>query len=415
VSRPAGRAALGFVLATLLVDSIALGIILPVAPRLVAELGGGSAADGARTYGAFLTLGAGVQFFAAPLLGVLSDRFGRRPVLLLSLLGLAVDYVVLALAPTLGWLFVGRVVSAVTSATWAAAFAYIADVSEPGERAKAFGRAASAFGLGFVLGPALGGVLGDVSPRLPFWVAAGLTLANAAFGWLAMPESLAAERRAPFSLARANPVGALRLLWRERTLLGLATSRFLRAVAHDVQPVVFVLYASHRFGWNAAQVGWLLFFVGLCGSVVSAVLVTPLVQSLGERGTLLVGLASGATAFALFGWAPSPYWMYAAVPFDALWWVDGAAMQALLTRRVDESTQGELQGAIAALQSVAGLIAPPLFSLTFAHFIEPARTVQVPGAALYLAAGVMGASLVSAWWFTRGDKRVMVGRWANAK
>lgn len=394
-------AALGFIFATLLVDSIALGIVIPVAPRLVAELGGGSAADGARTFGWFVTIGAVVQFFAAPVLGVLSDRLGRRPVLLVSLLGLGADYVVLALAPTLGWLFVGRVISAVTAATWAAAFAYIADVAPPEERAKAFGRAASGFGLGFVLGPALGGMLGDVAPRLPFWVAAGLTLANALFGWLVLPESLAIESRSPFSLARANPIGALRLLRLERSLVGLTGSRFLRGIAHDVQPVIFVLYAMNRFGWTGHEVGLLLFVVGLAGTTVSAGLVQPIVRALGERGTLLLGLTSGAIAFVGFGYAPSPRWMYAFVPFEALWWVDGAAMQALLTRRVDESAQGELQGALAAVQSISSLIAPPLFALTYAHFIEPGRAVPIPGAAFYLAGALMFASMLLAWQVTR--------------
>jgi DHA1 family tetracycline resistance protein-like MFS transporter len=394
---PPRRAALAFVFATLLVDSIALGIVIPVAPRLVAELGGGGDAAGARTYGLFVTVGALVQFFAAPILGVLSDRVGRRPVLLVSLVGLAADYVALALAPTLGWLFTGRVVSAITSATWATAFAYIADVAAPEERAKAFGRAASGFGLGFVLGPALGGWLGEVSPRLPFWVAAGLTLANAGFGWLALPESLARERRAPFSLARANPLGALALVRRQRSLLGLVGSRFLRGIAHDVQPVVFVLYAVHRYGWTGREVGSLLFAIGLAGTAVSAGLVEPLVRRLGERGTLLLGLASGAIAFAGFGFAPTPFWLYAFIPFEALWWVDGAAMQALLTRRVDASAQGELQGALAGVQSIASLCAPPLFALTYAYWIEPARAVQIPGAAFYLAAALMLASLCVAW------------------
>jgi len=406
---PPRRAALAFVFATLLVDSIALGIVIPVAPRLVAELGGGGDADGARTYGWFITVGALVQFFAAPLLGVLSDRVGRRPVLLVSLLGLAVDYVALALAPTLGWLFAGRVVSAITAATWAAAFAYIADVAPPEARAKAFGRAASGFGLGFVLGPALGGWLGDVAPRLPFWVAAALTLANAGFGWLALPESLPRERRSTFSLARANPLGALALLRRQRPLVGLACSRFLRGIAHDVQPVVFVLYATHRYGWTGREVGALLFVIGLAGTAVSAGLVAPLVARLGERGTLLLGLASGAIAFAGFGFAPTPLWLYAFVPFEALWWVDGAAMQALLTRRVDASAQGELQGALSALQSVASLIAPPLFALTYAHFIEPGRAAPVPGAAFYLAGALMFASCALAWAVTRspaGEARV---------
>lgn len=403
MSRAAGRsAALGFIFATLLIDSIALGVIIPVAPRLVAELGGGSDADGARTFGWFVTVGALVQFFAAPILGVLSDRVGRRPVLLVSLVGLALDYVALALAPTLGWLFVGRVVSAITAATWATAFAYIADVAAPEERAKAFGRAASGFGLGFVLGPALGGWLGDIAPRLPFWVAAGLTLANFAFGWFVLPESLPKRRRAAFSLARANPVGALRMLRRERSLVGLTAARFLRGIAHDVQPVIFVLYTVHRYGWTGREVGTLLFVIGIAGTAVSAGLVQPIVRVLGERGTLLLGLTSGAIAFAGFGFAPSPAWLYAFVPFEALWWVDGAAMQALLTRRVPESAQGELQGALAAVQSISSLIAPPLFALTYAHFIEPGRALQVPGSAFYLAGGLMFASMLTAWRVTRG-------------
>jgi len=405
---PRSRAALGFIFATLLLDSIAFGMVIPVVPRLVAELGGGTDADGARTYGLFVTVGALVQFFSAPILGVLSDRFGRRPVLLVSLLGLALDYVVLALAPTLGWLFVGRVISAVTASTWATAFAYLADVTPPSERAKAFGRAASGFGLGFVLGPALGGVLGDVSPRLPFWIAAGLTLVTAAFGWLVLPESLVPEKRSPFSLARANPIGALRLLARKRELIGLATARFLRGVAHDVQPVVFVLYTSHRYGWTSKEVGILMFVLGMTGTAVSAGLVQPLVRALGDRGALVLALTSGAIAFTGFGFAPSPAWLYAFVPFQALWWVDGAVMQSLLTRRVDESAQGELQGALSAVQSVASLLAPPLFALTFAHFIEPSRDVQAPGAAFYLAGALMLASAFTAWHVTRGPARMAV-------
>jgi DHA1 family tetracycline resistance protein-like MFS transporter len=389
-------------LATLLADSVALGIVIPVLPTLVAQLGGGSDADAARTFGLFVGIGAVVQFFAAPILGVLSDRFGRRPVLLISLVGLSVDYVVMALAPTLAWLFIGRVLSAVTSATWSTAFAYVADVAAPEERAKAFGRAAAGFGLGFIVGPALGGTLGSLAPRLPFWVAAALTLANALYGWLVLPESLPAGRRAPFSLRRANPVGALAFLRRERSLVGLAFARFLRGIAHDVQPVILVLYTTHRYAWTSAEVGILLFVVGLAGTAVSAGLVQPIVGALGERGTLLLGLASGGVAFLGFGFAPTPLWIYAFVPFEALWWVDGAAMQALLTRRVSPSSQGELQGALSAVQSVASLIAPPLFSLTYAHFIEPGRAVPVPGSAFYLAGALMLAGMLTAWRATRG-------------
>jgi DHA1 family tetracycline resistance protein-like MFS transporter len=399
---PHRPAALGFIFATLLADSIALGIVIPVVPTLIAEFGGGSDADGARTFGIFVGVGALVQFFAAPLLGVLSDRFGRRPVLLVSLVGLALDYVVLALAPTLAWLFVGRVLSAITSATWAVGFAYIADIAKPEQRAQAFGRAAAGFGLGFIIGPALGGVLGEYGARLPFWVAAALTIANAAFGWLVLPESLAAERRARFSLRRANPVGALAFLRRERSLVGLAFARFLRGIAHDVQPVIFVLYTTHRYGLSKTEVGLVLFAIGILGTAVSALLVQPMVRLYGERGTLLFGLACGGIAFLGFGFAPSALWFCAFIPLEALWWLDGAAMQALLTRRVSASAQGELQGALSAVQSVASLIAPPLFAFIYAFSIEPVRSVQVPGSAFYLAGVLMLASMLAVWLATRG-------------
>jgi DHA1 family tetracycline resistance protein-like MFS transporter len=343
-----------------------------------------------------------VQFFSAPVLGVLSDRYGRRPVLLLSLVSLALDYVVLALAPTLAWLFVGRVLSAITSATWAVGFAYIADVAKPEQRAQAFGRAAAGFGLGFIIGPALGGVLGEYGARLPFWVAAGLTLANALYGFLVLPESLAPERRSPFSLRRANPIGALAFLRREPALIGLAFARFLRGIAHDVQPVIFVLYTTYRYGFSKTEVGFVLFAIGILGTAVSALLVQPLVRAIGERGTLLLGLTCGGIAFLGFGFAPSAWWFCAFIPFEALWWVDGAAMQALLTRRVSASAQGELQGALAAVQSIAGLIAPPLFAFTYAFFIEPARAQPIPGAAWYLAGALMLAGMVAAWLATRG-------------
>ena len=400
-SRSAG---LGFIFATLLADSIALGIVIPVVPTLVAEFGGGSDADGARTFGIFVGIGALVQFFSAPILGVLSDRFGRRPVLLVSLVGLALDYVVMALAPTLAWLFVGRVLSAITSATWAVGFAYIADVARPDERARAFGRAAAGFGLGFIIGPALGGVLGEYGARLPFWVAAALTMANAVYGWMVVPESLAAERRVAFSLRRANPIGALDFLRREPALLGLAFARFLRGIAHDVQPVIFVLYTTHRYGWTATEVGLVLFAIGILGTAVSALLVQPIVRAIGERGTLLFGLACGGVAFLGFGYAPSPLWFWAFIPFEALWWVDGAAMQALLTRRVSASSQGELQGALSAVQSIASLIAPPLFAFTYAFFIEPTRGEPIPGSAFYLAGALMLSGMVAAWLATRGPR-----------
>src|SRR6185436_962349 len=246
-----------------------------------------------------------MQFFFSPLLGVLSDRFGRRPVILVSCLGLGLDYVFMAVAPSLTLLFVGRVISGITAATITTSFAYIADVTEAEKRAKAFGLVGVAFGVGFVLGPTAGGLLGSVDPRLPFWLSAAACLLNALFGWFVLPESLPPERRMAFAWKRANPLGSIRLLSRHAQLLGLALAAFLGQVAHQVLPAVFVLYGAYRYGWGESMVGVTLGFVGVCSAVVQGLLIGPAVSLLGERLATVLGLAAGALGMAIYGLAPN--------------------------------------------------------------------------------------------------------------
>ena len=389
------RRALAFIFCTVALDVLALGVMIPVLPKIVLGFMDGDTAGAAEMFGLFATVWALMQFFCSPLLGALSDRFGRRPVILISCLGLGLDYIFMALAPSLLLLFVGRVVSGITSATIGTAFAYIADVTKPEERAKAFGLVGMAFGLGFVVGPAIGGLLGGLDPRLPFWVSAAACLANAAFGWFVLPESLPPERRMAFSWKRANPVGSLKLLGSQRHLLGLASVDFLGNFAHQVLPAVFVLYAGHRYGWGEATVGLTLAFVGVCTAIVQGALVGPIVKRLGARRAVTGGLLAGAVGMSIYGLAGTGPWFWAGVPVMAFWGVAGPALQDMMTRRVGGSEQGQLQGAASASRSIAGLIAPGVFAVLFASTID-----TVPGAAFLLAGGLLAAAAVVTWFVT---------------
>ena len=403
-ARTPRRAALAFVFVTGVLDMLALGMIVPVLPKLVVGFEGGNAVSGARIYGLFGTVWALMQFVFSPVLGALSDRFGRRPVLLLSTLGLGLDYLFMAWAPTIGWLLVGRIISGITAATFATAGAYIADVTPPEKRAGAFGMLGAAFGVGFVLGPAVGGVLGHVGPRLPFWVAGALSLVNACYGFFILPESLPRARRAPFSWRRASPVGSLALLRSHPELVGLAGANFLGYVAHEVLPSTFVLYATYRYGWDERTMGLFLAGVGLFGMIVSGGLVQPIVERFGERRTLLAGSALGAIGFATYGIAPTGALLFLGLPFQALWGISAPATQGLMTRRVDPSAQGRLQGANSSLRGVAGLFGPALFTQTFAGFIDPHAALHLPGAPFLLAASLLVGSFALAWHTTRGRR-----------
>ena len=395
------RAALAFILITVTLDMLALGVIVPVLPRLVVDFVGGDTVRGAEIYGLFGTVWALMQFFFSPILGSLSDRFGRRPVVLLSNLGLGLDYIFMALAPTISWLFAGRVISGITSSSLGTAYAYIADVTPAEKRAASFGMLGAAFGVGFVVGPAVGGLLGSIAPRLPFWVAAGLSLANASYGWLVLPESLPRERRMGFSWRRANPAGSLVLLRSHRELFGLALVNFLGNLAHASLPSTFVLYVGYRYGWGERAVGIMLAGVGIASVIVQGGVIGPVVRCIGERYALLVGLICGVAGFAIYGLAPTGTLFLVGVPAGALWGLAGAASQGLMTRRVGVSEQGQLQGANGSVRSITELLGPGLFTQSFAFFITAGAPLYLPGAPFLLASLLLAAALLVAWRVTR--------------
>jgi len=393
---PARSAAVAFIFVTILLDMLALGLIMPILPKLVESFVDNDTARAARIFGVFGTAWALMQFFFSPILGSLSDRFGRRPVVLLSNFGLGLDYVLMALAPSLAWLFVGRVISGITSASISTAFAYIADITPAERRAAVFGKVGAAFGAGFIIGPAVGGLLGDADPRLPFWVAAGLSFANTIYGLLILPESLARDRRAPFRWKSANPIGALGLLRSDRILTGLSVTNFFAQLAHAVLPSIFVLYATYRYGWDSKTVGVTLAMVGICAMLVQGAGIGPIVRIFGERRALLLGLACGAAGFLIFAIAPTGPLSWLGIPVMSLWGVSGAAIQSFMTKRVGPDQQGRLQGATASVQSISQLLGPFLFTLTFAYFIGPQTPLHLPGAPFFLASALVLLALAVA-------------------
>jgi DHA1 family tetracycline resistance protein-like MFS transporter len=380
-----GGAAVAFIFITILLDMLALGLIMPILPKLVESFVDNDTARAARIFGVFGTAWALMQFVFSPILGSLSDRFGRRPVVLLSNFGLGLDYVLMALAPSLIWLFVGRVISGITSASVSTAFAYIADITPAEQRAAVFGKVGAAFGAGFIIGPAIGGLLGSFDPRLPFWVAAGLSFANTVYGFLILPESLPQDRRAAFRWKSANPIGALHLLGSDPVLTSLSVVNFFTQLAHVVLPSTFVLYATYRYGWDSTTVGLTLAMVGLCAMAVQGAGIGPIVRLFGERLALLLGLVCGAAGFFIFAIAPSGPLSWLGIPVMSLWGVSGAAIQALMTKQVAPDQQGQLQGAMSSVQSVSQLLGPFLFTLTFAYFIGGQAPIKLPGAPFFLA------------------------------
>ena len=399
--RAPSRAAFAFIFITVLLDMLALGVIIPVLPGLIVGFMGGDTAGSAEILGIFGTAWALMQFLFSPLLGALSDRYGRRPVILISNIGLGLDYILMALAPSLWWLFVGRVISGITSASISAGFAYVADVTPAEQRAARFGMLGVAFGAGFVLGPAVGGLTGTIDPRLPFWIAAVLSLANALYGWLILPESLAPERRMPFAWRRSNPLGSLKLLRSHRELYGLASVNFLGSLAHAVLPSMGVLYMLYRYGWGERTVGLVMAGVGLCAIVVQGGLIGPAVKQFGERKALAAGLLFGAAGFFVYGAAATGLIFLLGVPLMALWGFASPAALGLMSRRVGADEQGQLQGANASIQGIANLIGPGLFTLAFSLAIRPDLGLHLPGAPFLLAGLMLLAAMVLGWRVTR--------------
>ncbi|MDE3054648.1 MAG: TCR/Tet family MFS transporter [Gemmatimonadota bacterium] len=376
--------------------------MLPVLPELIKEFMGGNTARAAEIFGVFGTVWAGMQFVFSPVMGVLSDRFGRRPVILISNFALGFDYLVMALAPSLWWLFLGRVVSGIAGASFTPASAYIADILPREKRAHGYGIIGAAWGLGFVLGPAMGGILGSIAIRLPFYAAAALTLLNAMYGLFVLPESLPPERRRPIDFRRASPVGSLKLLRTHRELFGLATVNFLYYLAHQVLPSVYVLYVAYRYGWGDRTVGLTLAAVGLATAIVQGGLVRPVVAAVGERRALMLGLAGGAVGLILFGLAATPWVLGAGIVVSATMGFYGPSVQGLMTRRVSPSEQGQLQGANSSITGITGMLGPGLFSVTFAYFIgSGAKHWHLPGAPFLLAALCLIVAMGVAWRATR--------------
>ncbi len=441
------RAAIAFIFVTVVLDVLSLGVTIPVAPKLIEGmvlnqyLTSGDAAtqpvpveiasdvievvrkapnrDSAQLlmqerfeltdeqrervmevplekitatasyyFGLFGFVWALMQFVFSPIMGALSDRFGRRRVILISCLGLGLDYILMALAPNLIWLFIGRILSGITAASFATAGAYIADVTPPEKRAASYGLFGAAWGIGFVFGPGVGGLLGETALRLPFWVAGALTLLNAAYGYFVLPESLSEENRSPYSWKRANPLGSLKLLRSHPELLGLASILLIYQLAHQVLQSVFVLYAGHRYAWGPQTVGMTLMVVGIFGVLMQGFVVRRTAPWLGERRMLFIALVFGGLGYLIYGLAPTGWLFWAAIPVFSLVGFFNPAMQGLMTRRVSPREQGQLQGANSSLMGIAGMIGPLIFTAVFSAAINETATVKIPGAPFLLATGL---------------------------
>jgi DHA1 family tetracycline resistance protein-like MFS transporter len=386
---------MAFILVTAALDIVAMGLVIPVLPPLIEKFAGSDANAGVWN-GLLIALWAGAQFLASPVIGSLSDRFGRRPVILVSVAGMAIDWVLMALAPNLWWLAIGRLIGGVTSSSFTTVYAYVADVTEPAGRARAYGLVGAAFSGGFVLGPFLGGVLGEISPRAPFWAAAAMSAVAFVYGLVVLPESLPKANRTPFSWTRANPFGALNLLRSGTGLLGLATVDFLLYFAHHVFSAIFVLYAGHRYGWTALEVGLVLAFVGLLDMAVQGLMTGPVVKRLGERRTMLLGLCGGVVGISCMGLATNGALFVAAMLPNALWGLAMPTLQSLMTARVSEAEQGQLQGAINSLASIAGVLSPLFFGFVYSISVGERAAIPFIGTSFLIAAGVLAAAAVMA-------------------
>ena len=393
------RYALAFIFTTMLMDTIGFGIIIPVTPAIIAELTGHSATSvqgisiAARYGGALMFVYAAMQFLFAPLIGNLSDRFGRRPILIVSLVALAIDYMITGLAPTISWLFLGRTLSGIAGAAYPTANAYIADVTPPEKRAAAFGLTGAAFGIGFVVGPALGGLIGQYGPRLPFFVSAAVSLANAVFGLVVLKELLPRELRRKFELKRASPWGSLAALQRYPMMLSLVGVVILMRLAHDANPSVWTYYVMIKFHWTPRDVGISLAVLGLLIAFVFGVLPRVLVPLIGEKACVYLGLAIEAIGFAGYAFATESWMMYAWMAVWAMSGIASPALNAIMSRQVAPNQQGELQGALSCVGNLTSIVAPVLLTALFGYFTSPAAPVNFPGAAFLAAGAFAGIAL----------------------
>lgn len=383
----ASRNAVVFIFITILIDTIGFGIIIPVLPELIMQLTGEGLSHAARYGGWLYFVFAITQFFCAPTIGNLGDRFGRRPVLLTALFALGIDYVVMGLAPGIAWLFLGRFIAGIAGASYAPAYAYIADISPPEKRAQNFGLVGAAFGVGFVLGPSIGGLLGSFGPRAPFFAAAALALLNATFGLFALPESLPPERRRAFEWARANPFGTLMQLRKQPVVVGLAGVAFLWLLGHQVLPSTWAFYTMLRFDWSEAAVGASLAASGIVMAISQGGLTRVLIPWLGgEQRAAMVGLLCGAAVYTCYAFAPHGWVLYIGIMGWSLAALTWPSLNALMSQQVPPNAQGELQGGLASLSSLTAVLGPPLMTQLFGKFSDPAAAVHFPGAPFLAAA-----------------------------
>ena len=404
------KAALGFIFITLLIDITGWGLIIPVFPKLIAEMTHADISTIGR-YGGWLTVAyAIVQFFFAPIVGNLSDRYGRRPVLLFSLLGFGVDYLFLSFAPSLGWLFVGRIIAGATGASITTATAYIADISTHEDRAKNFGLIGAAFGLGFIIGPAIGGLLGEFGSRVPFLVAAGLTLLNTLYGYFVLPESLSKENRRKFEWSRANPFGSLQHLGKFPAIWGLIISLVLVYIAgHSVQST-WSFFTIERFQWSEGMIGISLAVVGVLVAAVQGGLIRIVNPILGNEKSVYIGLALYAIGLFLFAFASQTWMMFAFLVPYCLGGIAGPALQAIISNHVPANEQGELQGALTSLVSVTTIIGPLVMTNLFAYFTQRNAPVHFSGAPFLLGAILMLGSAIVAYVVLKREKKVPAAR-----
>lgn len=389
------RAAMAFILITLFLDVLGIGIVIPILPELIKEFMGGDASSAASYYGPLIAAYALMQFLFAPVLGALSDRFGRRPLILIALFGLGVDYLIQGFAPTIGWLFIGRILAGVMGASITTAHAYIADISTPENRSRNFGLVGAAFGIGFIIGPALGGVLGGLWIRLPFFVAAALALLNLIYGLLILPESLKPERRDSFSWAKANPVSSIVALRDFPLVAGLAASFMLVSLAYRGLESVWVLYTGFRFGWAELANGLTLGLVGVMAVVVQGFLIQPTIARFGERRAILIGVAISAISLLLYGLAFQAWMILVVIVAAAPSQIAGPAIQGLVVGSVPSDQQGKVQGALTSLISLTSIGAPLLFTtILFSYFTSGVAPVTLPGAPFYLGSVLIFAALL---------------------
>ena len=390
-----------FIFLTVMLDMLALGMIAPVLPRLIESFLSNDTSAAARMLGLFGATFASMQFFFSPVLGSLSDRYGRRPIVLLSNFGMGVDYLLMAWPPALPWLLLGRIVSGLTASSIPTAMAYMADVTPPEKRAASFGMLNAAFGVGFVLGPAMGGVLGSVNPRLPFLVAAGLSLLNGLYGLFVLPESLTLEHRSPFSWKRANPIGSMAMLARSKVLVGLSLLLLLGYIAQNSLMSVYVIYCDYRYHWTDRTVGISLGVVGVFTILYGAFLVRPAVARLGEQRAILIGLFCGGLGYMGMGLSKTGLLLWLAIPFLNLMSLVWPSAQALMSKGTAKNEQGQLQGAINGLRGAAGIVGPGLFTLIFARAVGDHAVVHAPGLPFFVAAACLIIAVPMALYATR--------------